>query len=132
MNNLKLKIWIENFNNGKYDNDFLEAGWYDWFCQDRYLNSKTKKMGQTIKQIKSENLLNNHYVFFKNNCPVVGGLYDDFRICNLETGDVIFNINVDNKKEGFKYKLYDFSEKGNSKEIGFNKRKDLLKYLNER
>ena len=30
------------------------------------------------------------YVFFKNNCPMVGGTYDQFSICDSESGDVVF------------------------------------------
>ena len=32
------------------------------------------------------------YVFFKNNSPCFGKLYDDFRFCDMETGDVIYTI----------------------------------------
>jgi hypothetical protein len=32
------------------------------------------------------------YVFFKNNCPGYGSLYDDFRICDIESGDVIYTV----------------------------------------
>ena len=35
---------------------------------------------------------NTLYVFFKNNCPGCGPLYDDLRICDIESGDVLFNV----------------------------------------
>ena len=52
--------------------------------------NKTKRMGNIIKQIKGGGIkvdLNNWYVWFKNNCPLNGPLYDDFRFADLGTGD---------------------------------------------
>ena len=86
---ISLKTWIERFNNNEFENENtnvqIEAGWYDWFCRDTSLKNKTKKMGQIIKQIKDGGKvdLNNMYVWFKNNCPMSGPLYDDFRIANI-------------------------------------------------
>jgi hypothetical protein len=58
---------------------------YDWFCSDgalerkaRSLYAKVKKFLKKHPEIDTERV----YVFFKNNCPVGGPLYDDFRICN--------------------------------------------------
>ena len=36
--------------------------------------------------------LDSTYVFFKNNCPMDGPLYDDFRICDIESGNVLYTV----------------------------------------
>ena len=65
---------------------------YDWFCRDSSLPLKAKmlwsKVRRFLKVVPID--LDATYVFFKNNCPCEGSLYDDFRICDLATGDVIF------------------------------------------
>lgn len=78
----------------KSDDAACDDGWYDWFCKDSVLANKTKALANKLKQIADSPKIdpNNQYVFFKNNCPMCGSLYDDFRICDLETGDVIFTI----------------------------------------
>ena len=85
------------------DNIFLdgdgEVSWcynfYDWFCSDRVLKSKaTKLFNQTKRFLKANPQIdaNTHYVFFKNNCPGCGPLYDDFRICDIENGNVQYTV----------------------------------------
>lgn len=89
---------ITNYLNGQYDSpDFktqCAAGWYDWFCKQSSLVKKTDKLYKLFIQIsKSKKIdLLNSCVFFKNNCPMNGSLYDDFRICDLTNGDVIYTI----------------------------------------
>ena len=98
---IALSQWIENFQNGHYDAADVKAqilaGWYDWFCKDSSLANKTKKMGNIIKQVKSGGKVNpkDWYVWFKNNCPLNGPLYDDFRFARLDTGDVQLTIQID-------------------------------------
>jgi hypothetical protein len=96
---LNLKQQLEHFDQTgeaiSSDGQTWCHGFYDWFCKDHSLEAKSKKL---IGQLKR--FLANHpeidttqvYTFFKNNCPMVGPLYDDFRICDLKTGDVIYTI----------------------------------------
>lgn len=59
-----VRDWIENFNNGNYESkDFetqVEAGWYDWFCSINALPGRLKKMGNIIKDIKNDYLLDDY------------------------------------------------------------------------
>lgn len=76
--------------------------WYDYFCKSSSLVNKGRALIRKLKKIYKLNELsgrkyfdpNKTYVFFKNNCPFCGNLYDDFRICDLETREVIFTIQV--------------------------------------
>lgn len=78
--------------NGEYAlyphcNDF-----YDWFCKDSSLEGRANKLKGLVKKLVAKFNLNPNkvYVFFKNNCPMSGPLYDDFRICD-EDG-VIYTV----------------------------------------
>jgi hypothetical protein len=92
---------------------------YDWFCKDEALKGRAEKlMPKAIKFAKKMDLdLDRYYIFFKNNCPMSGGLYDDFRICDMETGDVVYNVTpasghsgmaeVYSKENGFSEPLFE-------------------------
>lgn len=98
MEKMPIETFIRRFNAGEFIMPDrltqVEAGWYDWFCRDSSLAKKTQKLGEKVKQIAASAKidLENNYVFFKNNCPMRGPLYDDFRICSIETGHVIFTV----------------------------------------
>jgi hypothetical protein len=68
--------------------------WYDWFCKDTSLVRKGRSLLARIRAIgKSPRFdATKCYAFFKNNCPGAGRLYDDFRICDIDTGDVVFCV----------------------------------------
>lgn len=85
--------------------DFDEAfnkgncyGFFDWFCKDTSLPNKAKVLFAKMKSLVRSGKFDptKCYVFFKNNCPCCGKLYDDFRICDLETGDVIYTVSPSN------------------------------------
>jgi hypothetical protein len=81
-------------NNGQ-TNEAGFWGFYDWFCKDNSLRIRAERlMPKVIRFIKAhpELDLEKCCVLFKNNCPMVGPTYDDFRICDLETGNVIFTV----------------------------------------
>lgn len=46
---------------------------------------------------------------FKNNCPIVGDLYDDFRICDIEKGRNLYVVDINPPIEwygGYKYCVF--------------------------
>ena len=98
---INLQAWIGSFILGDYDaadvHTQIKAGWYDWFCKDSSLAKKTKRMGNIIKNLREGGKVDfkSWYVWFKNNCPLNGPLYDDFRFADLETGNVQFTIQLD-------------------------------------
>ena len=66
---------------------------YDWFCKDSALERKANILFPKVKRFLKENSeidILSTYVFFKNNCPMNGPLYDDFRICN--ENEVLFTV----------------------------------------
>jgi hypothetical protein len=93
-----LKEQLLAFREGKYLNSKGTESWcfnfYDWFCKDKSLKAKADRLFKlTERFVRVVSIdLEKHYVFFKNNCPVNGPLYDDLRICSIETGNVILNL----------------------------------------
>ena len=66
---------------------------WDWFCKDTSLQAKSVKLMRAVKAFVKANPnldLEKHYVFFKNNCPLNGPLYDSFSICETESGNVVY------------------------------------------
>jgi len=93
-----LKQQLESFENGVILSSDGKVdtcqNFYDWFCSDKALKAKSEKLFKMVKRwVKYRNTdTEKVYVFFKNNCPANGPLYDDFRICDVETSDVIWTV----------------------------------------
>jgi hypothetical protein len=66
---------------------------YDWFCSNKALIAKQKSLDAKMRKIVKSPKIDgdNMGVFYKNNSPVCGKLYDDIRICDKD-GAVIYNI----------------------------------------
>ena len=109
---INIGSWIDAFLTGTFDSadvqTQIKAGWYDWFCKDSSLAAKTKRMGNIISKLREVGKVNfkNWYAWFKNNCPLNGPLYDDFRFADLETGEVQFTIQLDCCWNQKKYTVY--------------------------
>lgn len=110
--NISIKEWQKRFANGDYKNgDFhtqVAAGWYDWFCRTESLKNKTYTMGKIILKVQSGGKvdMDNWYLWFKNNCPMRGPLYDDFRFADMETGDIRFTIQINSCWNEHLYTVY--------------------------
>ena len=109
---LSVRQWQEQFKAGAFDSpDFAtqcKAGWYDWFCNDEALAGRLKKLARVVMGVTDPFILDNYYVWFKNNCPMVGPLYDDVRFEPL-SGDrdgKYFVVSLDCPHEKSKWVLY--------------------------
>ncbi len=91
---ITIQEWVQRWVSGQYNSKSREvmcdAGWYDWFCKDQSLYGRLKKMAPMVMAVSQSKLLGPQpqYVFFKNNCPMMGELYDSFSVCNVDSGDV--------------------------------------------
>ena len=137
---ISINEWIYKFLSGEFDSQDvrvqIQAGWYDWFCKDSSLANKTKKMGNIVRQVKRGGKVNldDWYVWFKNNCPLNGPLYDDFRFASLETGDVQFTIQINCCWNKHRYAVYGRTPDGeghwDEPLFESDSLKDLVKWLN--
>ena len=112
MAEMSVRQWQERFRAGDFNSRDLsvqcEAGWYDWFCRDDALAGRLKKLSSVVLGIRAPFILDNYYVWFKNNCPMAGPLYDDVRFEPLsgERDGKYFVVSLDSPHEQTKWVLY--------------------------
>lgn len=104
MSKLTITEFLANPNvGGRDENGDFDCGiWYDWFCKEQALNRRGNALLKKVQSIAKSNKFDNDkcYVFFKNNCPMSGPLYDSFSICDIETGDVLFWVTAKSGHSG--------------------------------
>lgn len=134
---LSVRQWQDLFRSGAFQDRSREtqirAGWYDWFCSDTALAGRLQRIGRVVMGITEPAILDNYYVWFKNNCPLDGPLYDDVRFEPLE-GDRrgrYFVVSQDCPYEKQKWTLY--TERGGFQEpeFGCQSVREMQRYLNE-
>lgn len=131
---MTLRQQIEAFENGKilaFSGELDDAGcwnFYDWFCNDSALQAKAVRlMKKVIKFVKAnpDLDLDTHHVWFKNNCPMVGPLYDDIRITQNFGDEVNYYVIIPKSGHTGKAELYKYPEYNNPIKTG-DTFKDLL------
>ncbi len=133
---LSVRQWQEKFRAGAFNAQDrytqCQAGWYDWFCQDHALAGRLKKIGRVVMGITDPFILDNYYVWFKNNCPLSGPLYDDVRFEPL-SGDrdgKYFVISLDSPHERTKWALVTERYGFDAPEFDCRDIREMIKYVN--
>ena len=109
---ISVRQWQEQFRAGNFDSrdnyTQCRAGWYDWFCRDEALAGRLKKISRVVMGITDPFILDHYYVWFKNNCPTMGPLYDDVRFEPLsgERDGKYFMVSLDSPHETSRWTLY--------------------------
>ena len=109
-----------------------EAGWYDWFCRDESLAGRLQELAPVVMEITDPFILDNYYVWFKNNCPLHGPLYDDVRFEPLseDWDGKYFMVSADCPYEDEKWVLYTERNGFDGPEFTCRNVREMVKYIN--
>ena len=134
---ISVREWQEKFRAGEFESKELDvqvkAGWYDWSCRDGSLAGRLKQLGKVVTGVTEPFILDNYYVWFKNNCPLSGPLYDDVRFEPLsdERDGNYFIVCKDSPHEKAKWVLYAERSGFDQPEFACGNLRELTKYVNQ-
>ena len=136
INAISVREWQKQFRDGEFESRDRDtqiiAGWYDWFCDDAALAGRLKKISPVVMGITEPFILDNYYVWFKNNCPLCGPLYDDVRFEPLsgERDGKYFVVTKDSPHEKAKWALHTERHGFDSPEYECGNVRDMVRYIN--
>ena len=132
-----VREWQNRYKAGNYNSKARSvqctAGWYDWFCRDEGLLGRLKQLAPLILGITEPAILDNYYLWLKNNCPVKGPLYDDVRFEPLEgeRNGRYFIVQHKSPWETHNWTIYTERRGFEEPEFGCTNVRDMCKYINE-
>ena len=96
---------------------------YDWFCSDTALVNRALKFIPLLQLLVDKGLLDgdSNYVWFKNNCPMDGKLYDDMRISTIENSTFLGGFCLDCGHNSSLKEASFWTIDQNSREMNYNK-----------
>ena len=134
---ISIREWQKRYKAGRFSDKArsvqCEAGWYDWFCENEALAGRLKQLAPVIMGITEPSILDNYYLWLKNNCPTLGNLYDDVRFEPLAGGrnGRYFLVVLNSPHEKFRWTLYTEQHGFDNPEFGCKSVREITRYINQ-
>jgi len=134
---ISIREWQKQYKDGAFNSKErsvqVSAGWYDWFCRDDALLGRLKKLAPVIMGITEPYILDNYYLWLKNNCPLNGTLYDDVRFEPLtgERDGKYFLVSLDSPHENGRWSLTTERFGFDAPEFECDRAKEMAKYIDQ-